>query len=296
MPNTFQITSSMEKLSHSNPAFPVAEFVDKYNLFAGGRFPSHWHNELEIQIILKGSAKYTVNGEDITVNEGEAIYIAPSAIHQSISLNEDTIGYNLLILPSLFTSVFKTIHCEQYSQPLSTMQPSFFLITSTSKAGFEILESLKHMYYSDPSNSCYEILYLQNLLGIWRSLLSIFPKYIFKDSDYSTLLREQRMRAMLDYIHENYSSHISISDIAKSADISKSECFRCFADISLLTPVEYINQYRLFEAAKLLISTDLPITDICYSVGFNSTSYFSKEFKKMYNMTPREYKKNKVTC
>ena len=98
---------------------------------------------------------------------------------------------------------------------------------------------------------------------------------------------------MLDYIHENFSQPITISQIAASASISRSECFRCFSDMSHITPMEYLNQYRMFEATRQLTTTNKPITDICYAVGFNSTSYFSKEFKKIYQMTPREYRESK---
>lgn len=290
MNNTASILASMEALEHPNPAFPVLEFIDKYDSFAGGIYPSHWHQELEIQIILSGSAEYNVNGETYLVKEGHAIYIAPGAIHQSHELEPGTIGYNLVILPILFTRILKNIHCEQYSLPLTTQQPSAFVITPDTKTGFGILETLRRMYYTENSNTAYELFLLQNLLKIWRGLLSLFPKLVSEEINSYRLLREQRMRNMLEYIHNNYAQPLSIAEIAASASISKSECFRCFADMSHISPTEYVNQYRMFEATRQLTTTSLPITDICYAVGFNSTSYFSKEFKKMYQMTPREYR------
>ena len=250
---------------------------------------------MEIQIILSGNAQYNVNGENYTVKEGTALYIAPNAIHQSFALEPGTIGYNLVILPILFTRILKNIHCEQYALPLTMKQPSAFLITPDTKTGFGILETLRRMYYTESSNNAYELFLLQNLLSIWRSLLLLFPKPTENSIDSSRLLRESRMRNMLEYIHDNYSQPITVSQIAASASISRSECFRCFSDISHITPVEYLNQYRMFEATRQLTITNDPITDICYAVGFNSTSYFSKEFKKLYQMTPREYRLSKKT-
>ena len=295
MENTASTMASMEKLEHSNQAFPVSEFIDEYDASAGGIYPSHWHQEMEIQIILSGNAQYNVNGENYTVKEGTALYIAPNAIHQSFALEPGTIGYNLVILPILFTRILKNIHCEQYALPLTMKQPSAFLITPDTKTGFGILETLRRMYYTESSNNAYELFLLQNLLSIWHSLLSLFPKPTEDSIDSSRLLRESRMRNMLEYIHDNYSQPITVSQIAASASISRSECFRCFSDISHITPVEYLNQYRMFEATRQLTITNDPITDICYAVGFNSTSYFSKEFKKLYQMTPREYRLSKKT-
>ena len=90
MDNTASAMASMEKLEHSNQAFPVSEFIDEYGASSGGIYPSHWHQEMELQIILSGSARYTVNGENYVVKEGNALYIAPNAIHQSSSLEPGT--------------------------------------------------------------------------------------------------------------------------------------------------------------------------------------------------------------
>ena len=72
MENTASAMASMEKLDHSNQAFPVSEFIDEYDASSGGIYPSHWHREMELQIILAGSARYTVNGETYVVKEGNA--------------------------------------------------------------------------------------------------------------------------------------------------------------------------------------------------------------------------------
>ena len=49
----------MENLRHTNQFFPISEFVDQFDRFSQGSFPTHWHPEMELQIILKGSAEYT---------------------------------------------------------------------------------------------------------------------------------------------------------------------------------------------------------------------------------------------
>ena len=60
----------MEDLRHSSRLFPISEFVDHFDRFSDGSFPIHWHPELEMQIILRGSAAYTVNGASYLVGGG----------------------------------------------------------------------------------------------------------------------------------------------------------------------------------------------------------------------------------
>lgn len=62
------------------------------------------------------------------------------------------------------------------------------------------------------------------------------------------------------------------------------------SELSRMTPIEYVNQFRLLQAAQLLTSTKNSISDICYSTGFNNTSYFTKKFKEQYKATPRSYR------
>lgn len=280
----------MENLRHTNQLFPISEFVDQFDRFSQGSFPTHWHPEMEIQIILKGSAEYIVNGETYLVSEGSAIYIGPEAVHMATALSAHTVGYDIVLLPQFLISLMQTAQCEQFAVPLAIHRPAAQVISPESKEGNVILESLKRMYYTESSHYGYELFLMENLLAIWRNLIMIFPKDSEGTYDNGKVLREKRMKDMLGYIKKNYPNAITITDIAASANISKSECFRCFAELSQLSPIEYVNQYRLTQAAQLLRTTAQSVSDICYLTGFNSSSYFTKKFKDYYKMTPKEYR------
>ena len=280
----------MENLRHTNQLFPISEFVDQFDRFSQGSFPTHWHPEMELQIILKGSAEYTVNGETYLVSEGSAIYIGPEAVHMATALSAHTVGYDIVLLPQFLISLMQTAQCEQFAVPLAIHRPAAQVISPESKEGNVILESLKRMYYTESSHYGYELFLMENLLAIWRNLIMIFPKDNEGTYDNGKVLREKRMKDMLGYIQKNYPNAITITDIAASANISKSECFRCFAELSQLSPIEYVNQYRLTQAAQLLRTTAQSVSDICYLTGFNSSSYFTKKFKDYFKMTPKDYR------
>lgn len=279
----------LETLTHPNELFPMSEFVDHFDSFSNGGFPSHWHPELEFQLILKGSAEYVINGTSYLVKEGDALYIAPEVIHHAKQTRRGTIGYNIVLSPQLLTNVLRAVNCVQYAAKLTSGYSDALLISSDSKHGFRILERLRKMYYADTTQNDNELFMLENLLGIWRHLITLLPH---QETSASTnkIIREYRMKAMLAYIHRNYSEPISVSDLADAANISSTECFRCFSELSETTPVEYVNQYRLLQASQLLLDTDQSIAEICFSTGFGSTSYFTKQFKRRYGMTPRAYR------
>ena len=283
-----------EEVIHSNQV-PLSEFVDHFDTFANRSFPSHWHHELEIQLIISGCAKYHINGVDYTVGEGSAIYIAPETVHMMQGEVPGTVGYDIVLLPQFLIRLLQDIHCDKYALPLTERRPDALVIAPDRKESHGILEAMRKMYYMERSYPAYDIFLLEHILEIWRNLLSLFPASRQGSTDEGQKLRDQRMKAMLSYIWEHYAQPITIQDIAASANISKSECFRCFSELSKTTPIEYINQFRLLQAAQALTSTNKSISDICYMTGFNNTSYFTKKFREQYGMTPKAYRAQNQT-
>ena len=152
MENISALHAVKEELTYLNQMFPLSEFVDHFDTFADGSFPSHWHNEFELQIMLKGNAEYRVNGTRYMVSEGSAIYIAPEAVHMMKALSSNAIGYNVVLLPQFLTNLFQVSNCEKYAAPLTSRHPEAFVITPERKEGHAVLELLKRM-----SCSCWSI-------------------------------------------------------------------------------------------------------------------------------------------
>lgn len=107
-----------------------------------------------------------------------------------------------------------------------------------------------------------------------------------------TLKFEQsdRIRNILSFIHNHYKDKITVAQIADSIGISERETIRSFRKCLNQSPIEYLISYRLNEAKKMLLNSELSITEICYQCGFSDSSYFGKVFRKAYGLTPREYR------
>ena len=134
---------------------------------------------------------------------------------------------------------------------------------------------------------------MENILHIWRNLLLLLHQTSPVSANNDELIREHRMRKMVSYIQAHFEQPLTIDDIAGAASISRSECFRCFSGFCQVSPIEYLNRYRLQNAAQKLASGTASISDITFQCGFSSISYFGKAFRKMYGLSPSEYRKKR---
>ena len=99
------------------------------------------------------------------------------------------------------------------------------------------------------------------------------------------------MKVILDYISEHYKETITIEELAEILHFSPQYFMRFFKKYTGMTCLDYINEYRLNTAAKLLLETNWTISEIAEEVGLGNVSYFNRLFKRKYEMTPREYRK-----
>ena len=98
---------------------------------------------------------------------------------------------------------------------------------------------------------------------------------------------------MLEYIHLHFSEPVTLSDIAKAADIGERECLRCFRRMIQLPPMQYLLKYRVMQGAKLLLQEPgISVSQAAMQCGFDSPSHFSKMFRRFYDCSPREYRRS----
>lgn len=98
----------------------------------------------------------------------------------------------------------------------------------------------------------------------------------------------------LDYIYNNFSYDIKISDIAKYVGIDRTYLYKIFMGEYHLSPQQYLISFRLNAATNLLETTKMNSTEIAYSCGFRDAPTFYKHFKKQFSITPVQYRKSSV--
>ena len=131
------------------------------------------------------------------------------------------------------------------------------------------------------------------MTGEMYSLLAVFMHYAEHEEKEKAIQLTYAEKAE-SYIETNYSYPITVEEIASYVGISRSHLFRSFQNYMNRSPKEYLTEYRIKQACRLLRETDLSVSAIAYSVGFENNLYFSKAFRKQKGESPSEYRKSRV--
>ena len=126
-----------------------------------------------------------------------------------------------------------------------------------------------------------------------RADLYLFIAALMKETiagkPHSTSSSSQYVLNAIKYIQFNYSHDISIDDVAKSVGVSRSHLYRVFMLNVGKSPIDYLTEYRINEACKLLRAGHLSIAEVAVSVGFFDQFYFSRVFKRAKGVPPSKY-------
>lgn len=108
-------------------------------------------------------------------------------------------------------------------------------------------------------------------------------------------LREFYIRESIAYIENNYHKNISIEEIADALRLNRSYFGKIFREVTGKTPQRFLMNYRMIKAAEMLVMTQKPINEIGVSVGYENPLHFSRAFKMIYGVSPREWRKSRAS-
>lgn len=230
-----------------------------------------------IHFVLEGSGVFYVNGKSYRIKKNQGFLICPSVVTYYEADNEE---------PWVYTWIgFKGIKAENYLKLANLDQENpVFECTEVAfvQKCFEYMRKSTELKYGRE-------LRLQGLLIIFLSeLIEEAGKNIIISSNY----KEMYIKKSLQFVENNYSSKISISEMAKSAGLNKNYFSTFFRENIGVTPQQYIIKYRINKACELMRNEGLNIGDISRSVGYDDTLGFSKIFKKDKGISPKKYREN----
>ncbi|WP_229677404.1 AraC family transcriptional regulator [Psychrobacillus lasiicapitis] len=288
----FVIDDSLKDLtSHNTVVMPLACYKITINQNIHGYIPLHWHDEIQFVLVVKGEAIFQVNEDWIEVREGDGLFINSGSLHMAQDKEQSGCVYICLNLSPFFvlSQELYTTYVKPYIQATNL---TYLYIGVNEIWGKNILDAVLEIYqFIERKSQHYEIDITIQLAFIWKQLIDNGCKLEYIQTE---ILKNQRMKQMLSWIHENYAEKMMLGDIAKAGQLSRSECCRYFKRVLKTTPLNYVIDYRIQKSLYLLHQDDATITEVAYQVGFNSTSYFINKFKASINMTPLAYKNSKI--
>src|SRR5690606_18257071 len=101
----------------------------------------------------------------------------------------------------------------------------------------------------------------------------------------------ERINKVMDYLMENYNRDIRLDELASIAHMNKTSFCRYFKTIVHKTCTEFINELRITNACKMLINSNMNVSEIAYQCGYNNISHFNRQFKLITGLSGKQYRK-----
>lgn len=315
--NKLQVNENMRELvQHGSICFPIQYYVDELFRFANQTIPLHWHPELEFFVVNGGRTKIQIGKTELCLEEGFGIFINSNVLHSFSQVNEEQECKcpNIVFSDEFIAPASSKIY-QSYIQPITRNRQLPYIVLSPYHIWqkeilmhldciFSFLQKYgSHGFYGKSpvlkfkndsiSSCCFELAVQNELNQIWQLLFTYKNEIPLIPSAKNEYLLQIRTQKMLSYIQTNYSSQVSLKEIAASADISKSEATRCFQAYLHTSPVNYLLQYRIEKAKRELQNSDETVEVIGRRCGFQSTSYFCKLFRSQTGMTANQFRNQK---
>lgn len=279
-----------ELLTYGTPDFPIAFFDDDLSTV---KIPWHWHDELEIVVILSGEVSLFIAGCELNLKAGEG-YFANSGIMHSAELCSKTGWQHCMVFDPRVIATPDDIIWNTYVMPiLSHENLPFIKLSPETLWQKEILSQAEKAWISGANEKTDYALTVRSALS---RIASLMVHNIDTEAEHPFTPKAQRdelrIKKTLYFIETHFREQITIDDIAAYAEISVSTLLRLYHDILHTTPIQYVLQYRLEQIREELLSYhDSAISEIAYSCGFNDISYFNRCFLKKYGCTPSEFRR-----
>ena len=270
----------LDKKQHGTPEFPV-EYYYVDSTHPRYQMTFHWHNEWELLRVREGELVLTLDDEQHRVKAGEIVLIPGETLHGG-----EAIGcvYECLVFD--LYGLFKKIEAvKPVLRPFYRMDvsPELFFKNSDGYPA-RVLD----IFGEGKQSPC---LALETI-----SAIAALFAWIIKEKRYRSASRKSgwsaRIKPVLEYIETHYSEELSLDSLSTVAGMNARYFCKVFYSLTNTTPMNYVNFFRIEQAAFLLDSTDMHITEIAMNCGFWESSYFTKVFKKFKGTTPHLYRRS----
>lgn len=289
------ITNQFQKelKQHGNEQFPFLVSYQKLSEYESGSFMWHWHPEIEITYVQKGTMCYKVNHMVYHLKEGDIVFNNSGALHSGTMENQKDCAYIPVTFDSrLIYGFFQSTVNSKYVDPViqDSMLPAICIDQSEPwhKPFREYL--LRIIDLDEKKPDFYELDITICLQSIWRLLLEHITYEPQASRENS--LEYDRIKKILSYIEENYQNKITLNDIAGHIHLCESECTRLFKRHMNTTLFAFLQEYRIERSLEFL-QADLPVSAVADKAGFSDPNYYSKVFAKIKGCSPREYRNHR---
>lgn len=288
-----RVSATGEELwGHGTRAFPCGCYNTDIPVL---EVPWHWHDELEFVCVRRGTFTYAAAGMRFPVHEGDAVFVNSGVPHAEFDYEgtralEGSLVCDARMLFGRQTSALwlgcfqelltpnapRVVHLSAQGEPWE--REAAWLVHMAHAAVVEELQFFEETARHNLTMVC--LLLHEHVMGAKDTMPPEANEQGFN-----------RLKLMTGYIEQNFTDELTLSRIASVGGVSEREAQRTFKALTGETPMEYLVNWRLYEASQRLRQTDASVGEVAHACGFASQSYFTKRFRERYGHTPSQHRK-----
>lgn len=254
----------------------------------------HYHDYYEFYYLLHGSRRMFINDKVYRIHQGDLVCIPEGEIHRTsylIEENKSPVECDRIAIcfsREYIGSLIRQIGEEAF---LTAFQKRKITIPSNRREYFEdlLFRMLDECQDIDGLSKCFCVHYCEEMLLFIIRLQRMKGMKIAKGT-----IDDEQILASVQYINQNYKENVTLHEMALQAGMSDSYFSKKFKQITGFGYKEYLNTVRIRNACRLLLDTNMTVTQIAGECGYMDSNYFGDAFKKVKNISPREYRKSKI--
>lgn len=281
----------MEKITY----FAETDGISLERMIRQGKFDmhvKHFHNEYEIFYLIEGERHFFFDNRIYVIKSGTLILVNENVIHMTRAINDEETGHDRIILYVGKTKMqeldakFSNLNLVKFFREYYGV---FYLTPEQQQDFMQFYKNLQQEFDSRKRN--YKAMLEMEIIRYFIRFMREKTPHAAEDMNPAGKSKYQTVYAMADYISENYKKPLSLDALASRFYLSKYYLCRIFKEITGYGINEYINIHRIQKAKRLLEETDMNISEIAHSLGYESLTYFEKVFKTYMTISPLKYRK-----
>ncbi len=272
-------------------------FRSKIDVLPHIEVPWHYHPEFELIYIEKSKGTLIVGDCIDNFKDGDLLFIGPNTPHVMtnekayykknselraiawvVHFKEDSFGKEFFLIPEMY-------------RIKNFLAKSFQGVRISGSTKYKIIQHLKTLHSSDFSQRIIILLQILQILAQSDDLKYLASKNFVESFQQRS---NKKLYKIYEYVSQNFQQKIELDEAARIANMSKTAFCRFFKNKTQKTFSEFLNEMRINYARKLLAEGSLTVAQIAYECGFNSPSYFNKQFKTLTGKAPLQLRGQNV--
>ncbi|MEX2594931.1 MAG: AraC family transcriptional regulator [Anditalea sp.] len=272
---------------------PKYSFILQKDVYPFYPTPWHYHPEFELVLVVKSTGRRTVGDHEERFSDGDLVFLGPNMPHSFqndpiyyqgktsltaeaivIHFREDFLGRDFFNLPEMIA----------VNQLFDKAKFGLKILGNTRQNIAGIMHEMKDMSGHRRIIQLLSILEILSLSEEYQLLANpgFVQQYAVSGNDRITVVHK--------YIMANFKKDIALAEVAEVANMSITSFCRFFKACTRKNFSHFLNEIRIGYACKLLLEKEHNISRVCYESGFNNMSNFNRQFKKITNKSPLQYK------